>query len=96
MPVSGRARGSSPDVAHPVFVIEVKAGAVLSSIALEGMEQAQAAADHVLEHDGLNKLPIVCISNRGKGRRAVNGKYVLMTAETFCEWLSKKGQQTPS
>ena len=82
VPVSGRQRGDQPDVAHPDYSIECKAGAVLSTRVLDGMEQAIAAMK-----DG--QTPIVCISNRKKGGQNTSAKYVLMRAEDFVDLISR-------
>ena len=82
VPVSGRQRGDQPDVAHPDYSIECKAGAVLSTRVLDGMEQAIAAMK-----DG--QTPIVCISNRKKGGQNTSAKYVLMRAEDFVNLISR-------
>ena len=82
VPVSGRQRGDQPDVAHPDYSIECKAGAILSTRLLDGMEQAIAAMK-----DG--QTPIVCISNRKKGGQNTSAKYVLMRAEDFVELATK-------
>ena len=82
VPVSGRQRGDQPDVAHPDYSIECKAGAVLSTRLLTGMEQAIAAMK-----DG--QIPLVCISNRKKGGQNTSAKYVLMRAEDFVELATK-------
>lgn len=82
VPVSGRGRGDQPDVAHERFSVEVKAGAVLSSRALDGMAQAVASIKG-------GQVPIVCISNRKPGAKIVNGYYVLMRAEDFVTLISR-------
>ena len=82
VPVSGRQRGDQPDVAHPDYSIECKAGAVLSTRVLDGMEQAIAAMKD-------RQTPIVCISNRKKGGQNTSAKYVLMRAEDFVELATK-------
>ena len=82
VPVSGRQRGDQPDVAHPDYSIECKAGAVLSTRVLDGMEQAIAAQKP-------GQVPIVCISNRKKGGQNTSAKYVLMRAEDFVNLISR-------
>ena len=82
VPVSGRQRGDQPDVAHPDYSIECKAGAVLSTRVLDGMEQAIAAQKP-------GQVPIVCISNRKKGGQNTSAKYVLMRAEDFVDLISR-------
>lgn len=44
MPVTGRTRGDQPDVAHPLWGIEVKERQALPQWLLEAMQQARAAA----------------------------------------------------
>lgn len=79
VPVTGRSRGSAPDVEHPTFAIEVKAGAVLSSRLLKGMAQAKAYADRT------GKLPIVVVINRRVDRERATpaGWYVLLPLKDF-------------
>ena len=83
VPVSGRQRGDQPDIQHPRFSVEVKAGLVLSTRVLTGMEQAIAAMKE-------GQTPIVCISNRKKGGQNTGAKYVLMRAEDFVDLISRK------
>ena len=78
VPVSGRQRGDQPDIAHPRFSCEVKAGSVLSHIVLEGMEQAVAAMKP-------GQIPIVCVANRKRGQQIVTDRYIVMRAEDFVE-----------
>ena len=54
VPVSGRARGDAPDVEHPLYSLEVKAGrnALSAAKIREAQDQARAAAV------GTSKLPI--------------------------------------
>ena len=61
VPVTGRERGSAPDVEHPVFAIEHKYGKVLSSRFQTAIEQAQAAAE------GTDKHPLVTFEHARKG-----------------------------
>jgi len=88
VPVTGRQRGSAPDVDHPEFAIEVKYGRVMSSRLSLAVEQAVAARDYALEHEGVEKIPLVCITNRTKTK--VIDNYVLMRAEDFALWMDKK------
>ena len=76
VPVTGRGRGETPDIAHPVFAIEHKCGQVMSSRLVEAVQQARAAAKQT------GKLPLVTIEqSNGPGR--ANGRYVMMDIETF-------------
>ena len=90
VPVTGRARGSAPDVEHPVFSVEVKAGAVVSERFRDGMEQAIANATLT------GRIPLLCISNtrkaQGKGTKGSIGRppaehYVVMRKEDFMQVL---------
>jgi hypothetical protein len=45
VPVTGRQRGATPDVEHPVLSIEVKSRKSLPGWLLDAMEQAQAASE---------------------------------------------------
>ena len=86
--MTGRQRGAAPDVAHDAFAIEVKYGKVMSSRLALAVEQAVAARDYALEHEGIEKVPLVCITNRTKTK--VIDHYVLMRAEDFVTWMNSK------
>lgn len=58
VPVSGRARGSTPDVAHPRLSIEVKHRAIIPAWILTALVQAVAAAQP-------GQLPIAVIHAAG-------------------------------
>lgn len=45
VPITGRQRGSAPDIAHDVFSIEVKHRQTLPSWILDAMNQADASND---------------------------------------------------
>ena len=78
VPVTGRGRGSAPDVEHPRWSVEVKAGKVMSSRMQTAVEQAVASAK------GTEKIPLVCITQTDGTRGAVNQHYILMRWEDFC------------
>lgn len=61
IPVSGRHDGGS-DIDHPVWAIEVKAGAVLSPRLQKALEQANRAGAQT------DKRPLVCIEHCRSGR----------------------------
>lgn len=61
VPVTGRERGSAPDVEHEKFAIEHKYGKVLSTRFQTAIEQALAAAV------GTDKLPLVTFEHARKG-----------------------------
>ena len=58
VPVSGRQRGDSPDVAHPLFSVEVKHREKLPEWLFDAMQQAQAS-----ERDG--QIPLVVLHQKG-------------------------------
>lgn len=83
VPVTGRQRGSAPDVEHPRYAIEVKAGKVLSDRLGLGIRQAVAAAV------GTSKVPLLCITHsNGQGRAADH--YVLLRLE---DWMALMGDK---
>lgn len=90
VPITGRSRGDAPDIEHPVFSVEVKAGAVVSERFRDGMEQAVASIG------ATDKMPLLCISNtrkaQGKGTKGSSGRppvdhYVVMRKEDFVDIL---------
>lgn len=60
VPITGRQRGSAPDVAHEEFGIEVKHRKALPSWLLDAMDQAVACSG-----DGA-KLPVVVLHQAGQ------------------------------
>jgi hypothetical protein len=73
VPVTGRERGSAPDVEHPFFAIEHKYGKVLSTRFQTAIEQANAAAE------GTDKLPLVTFEHaRGGNVGNIIGVTMLM------------------
>lgn len=90
VPVTGRGRGSAPDVEHPLWAIEVKAGRVVSPRLRLGMRQAAAAAV------GTSKTPLlVIVQSLRKGEGESNGKagavpserYVMMRLSDWVLWM---------
>lgn len=81
MPVTGRQRGSAPDVEHPRYAIEVKAGKVLSPRLSLGIHQAVAAAV------GTGKIPLLCITHKTEGKRDAE-HFVLLRLE---DWQGLEG-----
>lgn len=77
VPVTGRARGDVPDVAHRWLSIEVKSRESLPKWLLEAMSQARAAA-------GISQLPIVVLHE--VGTRHANDLVVLRLAD-FTAWF---------
>lgn len=83
VPVTGRQRGSAPDIAHETYAIEHKYGRVMSARMVEAMEQAEASAAESASQ-GLYRTPLVTIENVRAGRRE-NGLFVLMRLCDFLE-----------
>ena len=80
VPITGRQRGSAPDIAHAIYAIEHKYGQRLLSARLhEAVEQALATA---LEQGG--RIPLVTIEEHMPGR-VKNECYVLMRLPDFLE-----------
>lgn len=86
VPVTGRSRGSAPDVEHETWAIEVKHGRVMSPRIREGMVQAMAAAA------GTDKTPLLCVTHTtGSGHRAEH--YIVMR---LCDWQAWMVPEVPS
>jgi len=84
VPVTGRQRGSAPDIAHAVYAIEHKYGQRLLSARLhEAVEQAMAAAKELP-----GRIPLVTIEEHQDGRRE-NECYILMRLADFLEMTSE-------
>jgi len=82
VPVTGRERGSAPDVEHEKFAIEHKYGRVLSSRFQTAIEQALAAAV------GTDKLPLVTFEHARKGNVG-NIIGVTMLMDDFLKLIKK-------
>ena len=82
VPVTGRERGSAPDVEHEVFAIEHKYGKVISSRFQTAIEQAQAAAE------GTKKIPLVTWEHARKGNVG-NIVGVTMLIDDFLKLVEK-------
>lgn len=78
VPVNGRQRGSAPDVEHPLYAIEVKAGKVMSERLREGMAQAVASSI------GTGKIPLLCVSHSVQGRPTEH--YVVQRLSDWQAW----------
>lgn len=76
IPVTGRQRGDAPDVEHPIYAIEVKAGRVMSPRLREGWAQAKAAAVTS------GKLPLLCVTQSIEGKRD-NERFIICDLETW-------------
>ncbi|MEJ5225350.1 MAG: hypothetical protein WHV44_12910 [Anaerolineales bacterium] len=77
VPITGRARGSAPDIAHPWLSIEVKHRKRLPLWLLEALDQARAAATD-------RQMPI-CILHQAGERH--DNDLVLMRMSDFVAWF---------
>lgn len=85
VPVTGRARGDAPDIAHPWLSIEVKHRAHLPSWLMDAMQQAAAAAN-------LDQLPIVVLHQAGMPYR---GSVMMIRLEDFIAYFGD-GEEVPN
>lgn len=81
VPITGRARGDAPDVAHPWLSIEVKERSSLPRWLLTALRQARAAA-----RDG--QLPVVVLHQTGQRH---NDDLVVLRLADFREWFDDEG-----
>ena len=91
VPVTGRGRGSAPDIAHDLYALEHKYGRVMSARMVEAVEQAEASAADSAKR-GVFKTPLVTIENVRAGHRD-NGRFVLMRLADFLELTSTGGTE---
>ncbi len=75
VPVSGRQRGSTPDIEHPALSIEVKSRKTLPAWLLDALEQAQAASE-----DG--RLPVAVLH---QDRKPYRDALVVVRLEDFAK-----------
>jgi len=59
VPVSGRARGDAPDIAHPTYSIEVKHRKTLPAWIADAMNQAECSREGA-------QLPVVILHEEGQ------------------------------
>jgi hypothetical protein len=84
VPITGRSRGSAPDVAHDRWAVEIKAGRVMSARMQEGMVQAVAAARE-------GQIPLVGITQAiGPGHPRQH--YVLMRFDDWQRVVDYEGE----
>lgn len=74
VPITGRQRGSAPDIQHDAFAIEVKTRKALPSWLRTALAQAKACQRSPLQ------LPIVLLHEKGQRR---DRTVVLMTLDEF-------------
>jgi len=78
VPITGRQRGSAPDVAHEWLGIEVKHKANLPAWLHDAMAQAVACSDNG------EKLPIVILHEKG---RRHDDDFVVVKLSDFVKWF---------
>ena len=89
VPVTGRARGHAPDVAHERYAIEIKKvghgkrNPYLTSKMLDAYDQAVKAGRELFAKDGRPRAPIVGIERTNDSRRIE--RYVLISLEDFVD-----------
>lgn len=66
VPVSGRTRGSSPDIAHADWGIEVKERKTLPAWLNDAMDQAVKSSTTYFRKHGVNQLPVVILHQKGR------------------------------
>lgn len=79
VPVTGRGRGSAPDIEHERFSIEIKSGRVMSVRLQEAVEQAEASK----KEGQLALIGITQMYGRGNPKR----RYVMMPLDDFTKLL---------
>lgn len=79
VPVSGRGRGDSPDIAHPRFSIECKDRATLPAWLLDALSQAEASAAPA-------QLPIAVLHRAGDRH---NQALVVLRLADFVAWCGE-------
>ena len=78
VPVTGRHSGDVPDIEHPKYAIEVKAGKTMSTRLRHGMDQAVKAGE------ATEKIPLLCVThNQGPGKPKEH--YVITRLEDWQE-----------
>ena len=80
MPITGRQRGDTPDVAHPWLSVEVKHRKSLPTWLLDAMDQARAAA-------GSDQLAVSILHEAG---RRHDDNLVLVRLGDFREWFGSE------
>ncbi len=79
VPITGRQRGSAPDVRHDWLAIEVKHRRRIPAWLLEAMAQARASA-------GASQLPIAVVHEHG---HRFSEALVVLRLEDFREWFGE-------
>jgi hypothetical protein len=79
VPITGRARGSAPDIAHPWLSVEVKSRRKLPQWLLDALDQARAAAND-------QQLPIAILHKNGQ---RFSDAIVMMRLADFEDWFGE-------
>jgi hypothetical protein len=79
VPVSGRQRGSTPDIDHPWLSLEVKHRKTLPAWLADAMDQAQASNDGT-------QLPLVILH---QSKQQYKDSYAVVRLSDFIEWFGK-------
>jgi len=83
VPMTGRARGSTPDVTHPLLAVEVKHRKSIPAWLRDAVDQAQASVRGA-------QLPIVVL--HGAGER-FDHALVIITLSDFSHWIEDQRQE---
>lgn len=87
VPITGRQRGSAPDIKHDWLSIEVKQRESLPAWVHDAMDQAKESASLILEDKyNLNQLPVVILHETGK---RIEDDYVVLRLQDFRDWFVK-------
>lgn len=86
VPITGRMRGSAPDIEHPTYAIEVKrrSGSVFPKWLTTAFEQAEASAEEIHRRTGEVRTPLVVVEH-AHGQGKPKDHYILMHLNDFVE-----------
>jgi hypothetical protein len=84
IPVTGRGRGSAPDIAHPLYSIEVKHRESLPQWLFDAMAQAIASMKSE------EQLPIVVLHQKGQ---AIGQCFVIIRLGDFVDWYGSSTKE---
>lgn len=90
VPITGRQRGSAPDISHPWLSIEVKQRDSLPAWLADAMDQAEMSVGIVqphesnVPHDRVSQLPIAILHQTGN---RIEDAYVVVRLSDFREWF---------
>ena len=92
VPVTGRQRGSAPDIEHPLYAIECKRRSTTYAFPqwlVTAFKQADASADEIKRKTGDTRTPLVVVEHaHGPGKP--KDHYVLMRLNDFVELTEAK------